>query len=135
VNRERIAEARARLEESRAFDAEIRRQIGDSHPTVTDVARKMGAWIVTDDLADALDEIERLRAEVERLRQERADALNVMSRDGLLSSEWVLRTGKAEHERDEAHALLRDIANSEARGVDFVPDIRAVLGTGEQVER
>ena len=41
--------------------------------------------------------------------QERYDALNVKSRDGLLASEWVARTGKAERERDEARALLREV--------------------------
>lgn len=40
----------------------------------------------------------------ERRRQDRADALNVTTKDGLTASEWVARTGKAERERDEALA-------------------------------
>lgn len=38
----------------------------------------------------------------DRLRQERSDALNVKTKEGLTCSEWILRTGKAERERDEA---------------------------------
>lgn len=43
-----------------------------------------------------------MQAENDQLRQDRYDALSVTSRDGLLSSEWVARTGKAERERDTA---------------------------------
>ncbi len=42
------------------------------------------------------------REEIERLKRERAAALSVQTREGLSASEWLLRTGKAEAERDEA---------------------------------
>ena len=57
-------------------------------------------------------EVEKLKAESERLRQDRADVLNVKSKDGLTSSEWIMRTGKAERERDEARALLAKVADA-----------------------
>ena len=44
-----------------------------------------------------------------RLAEERADALNVKSKDGLLSSEWIARTGKAERERDAALARVKEL--------------------------
>lgn len=47
---------------------------------------------------EAADALARLRSENDRLRQERYDALSVTSKDGLLASEWVARTGKAERE-------------------------------------
>lgn len=49
-------------------------------------------------------EVVRWKAENTRLFRDRYDALSVTSREGLLSSEWVARTGKAERERDEAEA-------------------------------
>jgi hypothetical protein len=55
---------------------------------------------------DAADELASLRRENDRLRQDRSDALNVRSREGLLASEWVARTGKAERELAEARELL-----------------------------
>lgn len=56
----------------------------------------------TEQRAKLIAEIGTLRAQVMQLRQDRADALNVRSREGLLASEWVLRTGVAERERDAA---------------------------------
>lgn len=62
-------------------------------------------------------EVERLTKDVERLRQDRSALLNVKSTDGLTSSEWMMRTAKAEadverltHERDDERA--RADANS-----------------------
>jgi len=74
-------------------------------------------------------EIERLEELAERRRQDRADALNVKSRDGLLSSEWLARTGKAERERDEARAeveRLRARINKALKAAPKDPD-RAAL--------
>lgn len=51
-------------------------------------------------------ELTRLRAENDRLRQDRADALSVTSRDGLLSSEWIARTGAAERKARESEAEI-----------------------------
>jgi hypothetical protein len=51
-------------------------------------------------LLDAAEEVKRLEAENDRLRSERSAALNVKTTDGLTSSEWILRTGLAERERD-----------------------------------
>lgn len=55
-------------------------------------------------LAAAEARVAELEAHGDRLRQDRADALSVKSREGLLASEWVARTGKAERERDKAEA-------------------------------
>lgn len=66
-------------------------------------------------------ECERLTKENARLFQDRYDALSVTSRDGLLSSEWVARTGKAERQRDEAHAELTALRQREAEGEVVVP--------------
>lgn len=65
-------------------------------------------------------ELERARADYDRMKLDRADALNVRSRDGLLSSEWIARTGKAERERDEARAELSECTRErdEARDSD-----------------
>jgi hypothetical protein len=51
---------------------------------------------------ELIREVKQLQRELDRVRQERSDALNVKSKEGLLSSEWIARTGKAERERDEA---------------------------------
>ena len=59
--------------------------------------------------SEILSRAEGLRAaadEIERLRQDRSDALSVTSRDGLLASEWVARTGKAERELAEAREWI-----------------------------
>jgi len=48
---------------------------------------------------DALTErVAELERENDRLRRDRYEALSVTSRDGLLASEWVARTGRAEAE-------------------------------------
>lgn len=84
-----------------------------------DIAHRLVAWPVHDRRA-LLAEVDRLREvfasgastmaqatdEIERLRQDRSDALSVTSRDGLLASEWVARTGKAERELAEAREWI-----------------------------
>ena len=55
-----------------------------------------------------------LHDENERLRQDRYEALSVTSRDGLLSSEWVARTGKAERRADKLHAQVKGLEAREA---------------------
>lgn len=55
---------------------------------------------------ESCQEIRRLWAENDRLRQDRSDALNVKSREGLLSSEWIARTGKAERRAKELEAEI-----------------------------
>jgi hypothetical protein len=62
--------------------------------------------------AFAPEEIERLYADNDRLRQDRKDALSVISTDGMSVSEWVMRTGQAEHERQQLRDLIRDYALS-----------------------
>jgi hypothetical protein len=49
-----------------------------------------------------------MRRENDRLRQDRSDALNVRSREGLLASEWIARTGKAERELAEAREWIEE---------------------------
>ena len=60
-------------------------------------------------IAQQAQEIERLEAEFDRLRQDRADALSVTTREGLGASEWIARTGKAERERNEALARIASL--------------------------
>jgi uncharacterized protein with PIN domain len=66
-------------------------------------------------LETARDQILDLQADNERLRQDRADALNVTSREGLLASEWVLRAGRAERERDVLLAKLESSLDTSER--------------------
>lgn len=78
------------------------------------------SWIrevtTVDNFDHALEkETERLRQDVERLRRERSQLLDVKSTDGLSSSEWMMRTARAEaevarltRERDEADAAHED---------------------------
>lgn len=76
--------------------------------------------------------LERSEAENARLRQERADALSVTSRDGLLSSEWVLRTGQAERRVAELEALLAQtdfilsVLNGDCDPGDYCPEAEIV---------
>ena len=60
---------------------------------------------------DQQDRIRELEAEVARLKQDKADALNVRSKDGLLSSEWIARTGAAERRAEAAEAKLRAVGD------------------------
>jgi hypothetical protein len=62
------------------------------------------------DMGKAADHIRKLEAKVARVKQEKADALNVRSKDGLLSSEWIARTGAAERRAEAAEAKLRAVA-------------------------
>lgn len=61
-----------------------------------------------DQLAKALDY-------AERARRDRYDALGVKTKEGLLASEWLLRTGKAERERDEALAEVARLRGEVAK--------------------
>lgn len=56
--------------------------------------------------------LKKTEALAERRRKERAQVLNVKSTDGLTSSEWLMRTAKAEAERDAA-IVDRNIAAQE----------------------
>lgn len=71
-------------------------------------------------LPEALRALQEERVVSERRRQERADALNVKTKDGLTSSEWILRTGKAERERDEALRELERLRRVERAARDCV---------------
>jgi hypothetical protein len=52
----------------------------------------------------------------ERRRVEREAALSVQSKDGLLSSEWVLRTGMAERRAEQAEARIEKVLALLANG-------------------
>jgi hypothetical protein len=83
-----------------------------------------------DDANAAREQAERERDEARSLAsqrwQDRHDALGVKTREGLTASEWLLRTGKAERERDEAvaareraeadNAAMRDVLLVVERG-------------------
>jgi hypothetical protein len=97
ITTEQLAEWKRRAESLRARCSI--RGVLSVHAYVLPEALDQAATIVA-----LVAEVERLRADLARVRQERYDALSVTSRDGLLSSEWILRTGKAERERNEALA-------------------------------
>ena len=59
--------------------------------------------------------VSRLAADNARLKEERAAALSVTTREGLLASEWVLRTGMAERKRDRLAARVAEL-EAAARG-------------------
>ena len=94
-----------------------------------DMARADVTWERWRHLHWAADAIEALETQNGQLRQDRSDALNVRSRDGLLSSEWVARTGKAERERDEALALLSRMTCraelAECRAIEYLMEKEA----------
>lgn len=69
-------------------------------------------------LAEAEKERDRLVAENDRLRQDRYDALSVTSKDGLLASEWVARTGKAERESKALSARIRELEEANDRAFE-----------------
>lgn len=81
-----------------AVNAEVRRATREMQERLVAACERM---------ADA--EARALAAEqrAERLQQERAAALSVTTREGLLASEWVLRTGLAEQRAEQA---ARDLA-------------------------
>lgn len=61
-------------------------------------AAKPGAPILCESCLHNRALIEKLEEDNDRLRRERAEALTVHTKEGLLASEWVARTGKAEAE-------------------------------------
>ena len=70
-----------------------------------------------------LEHVDELEADAVRLRQDRYDALSVYSTDGLLSSEWVARSGKAEREVKELEAKLAKLEpyiKHDAYCIDFL---------------
>lgn len=92
--------------------------------------KRMDGWATS--IMDALEQVAREVAEKvwalgeeerKRLRQERFDALTVYTKEGLLASEWVARTGKAERERDAADAR----AESAERERDGLRDLIATM--------
>ncbi len=68
------------------------------------------------ELAAMTAERDALRADSDRLRQDRADLLNVKTKEGLGASEWMMRTATAE--RELAAAIKeRDFAAEQLKGV------------------
>lgn len=94
-------------------------QPGDEPDTLTKLARTVRAvGMLSSDgrieelvehalalISEATEERKALEVLAERRKQERLDALSVTTTEGLNASEWMLRTGKAERERDEARRL------------------------------
>jgi len=54
-------------------------------------------------------DVDALEAENARLLQDRLDYSNVKTTDGMNSSEWIWRTGKAERERDALEARVKNL--------------------------
>ncbi len=73
-----------------------------------------------DEYRYALTQIHQLEDENKRLSKERSAALNVTSRDGLLSSEWVLRAGLAEQEvqklKEDIRIMIEKAADNKLDG-------------------
>ena len=69
-------------------------------------------------LAEKDAEIERLRGDNDRLRADRCALLEVQSVDGLLSSEWLMRTATAEKALKEARARITELEAQEREGRD-----------------
>lgn len=77
--------------------------------------------------------LDRLVAENDQLRQDRYDALSVTSKDGLLSSEWIARTGKAERIAKDLSARVRELEEAlEKTRARFghIVDIMEAFGEG-----
>ena len=90
----------------------------DTHHTASTMIAEIA------DLREKLRVAEAAREEAERLAdrrwKERADVLHVMTKEGLTCSEWLLRTGVAERERDSLAALVGEIKHSH-RGCSIAP--------------
>lgn len=56
------------------------------------------------------EEWKALSESYDRIFQDRYDLLTVHTKEGMLASEWLMRTATAERERDEARDLLRAVA-------------------------
>lgn len=56
------------------------------------------------------EEWKALSESYDRIFQDRYDLLTVHTKEGMLASEWLMRTATAERERDEARHLLRAVA-------------------------
>lgn len=117
----------------------LQRQPGDEKDALTRlVAHIRKAHGVDEWTAVALDLISEAREEQTRLRQERFDALNARTTEGLSAAEWQLRTGKAERERDQARTSeavwrkrleaaaeeLADVGAGECGRLDIVTRVR-----------
>lgn len=63
-------------------------------------------------LAQTQAERDEANARADQAHRDRYDALSVTSKDGLLSSEWILRTGQAERERDEAREAAKRMVDA-----------------------
>ena len=67
------------------------------------------------ELKNALERISELEFDNDRLRQDRQNALSVLSTDGMSVSEWVDRTRRAERLRDEWQAEANKLRNENER--------------------
>jgi hypothetical protein len=86
------------------------------------------AGALTAQIEQAKAETARLEQENDRLRRDRAEALNVRSRDGLLSSEWVARTGRAEAIAKQMQAKLAAVVEALADASDAMACEELVSG-------
>jgi hypothetical protein len=74
--------------------------------------------------AEAILELE---AENARLLQDRLDYSNVKTTDGMNSSEWILRTGKAERERDALEARVKELVAESDRQTEEIASLTRIL--------
>jgi hypothetical protein len=68
-------------------------------------------------------EADSMQSQFERLRHERAIALNVKTKEGLTCSEWLLRTGLAEERAEKAEAELAKRERALEQAIDALPQM------------
>ena len=68
--------------------------------------------------------IDAIRAALKETKRERYEALSVDSKEGLLCSEWVSRTGAAEARRDRAEARAEELAGLLREVGDYLMSVR-----------
>ena len=96
-----------------------------------DAARKANSVHYRDRMA-AIAEQKRLEQENDRLRQDRYDALDARTTEGMSAAEWQMRTGTAERQRKEAIARAekaekqRDALTWEVRSLEDTVRLRGI---------
>lgn len=105
------------IQELREFDTYNR----ESKPWVSGLCRRAAR-----ELKALRAEVERLEAHNAKLWQDRYDALSVPSKDGLLSSEWIARTGRAERKQKAAEQKAAELQERVDAYANFTASIMSM---------